>query len=279
MRVIEPRRKNNLPRQTSKTGLLVVVCLGVLAGLLIFYLSNKAENELENKNQPLLEQPVIKTEGELKTFKGQQFVDFYYRLAFPNTQRISEEAGITGGREADEHLKVLAEKRGYVLQAAPVSDVLEPADKDMTLQPKAALDWKKLRNAARQDRLELELTAGFRSAKDQTDIFLGRLEAAGVPISAIPSGNYDGQINRVLKTTALPGYSKHHTGYTADIGCPTDPGVVFEQSECFVWLSKNNYKNAKEHGWIPSYPEGAKKQGPDPEAWEYVWTGRQNLIE
>jgi LAS superfamily LD-carboxypeptidase LdcB len=55
--------------------------------------------------------------------------------------------------------------------------------------------------------------------------------------------------------------------------------VVFEQSVCFGWLSKGNYKNAKSNGWIPSYPDGAKKQGPDPESWEYVWVGKQNLIE
>lgn len=279
MRVIEPRRKNNLPKQTSKTGLIVVVCLGILAGLIIFYLSSSAENDLQKTNQPVIEEPVIKTEGELRTFKGQEFVNFYYSLSFPNTQRISEEAEITGDTRADEHLKKLAEKRGYVLQNAPIADVLKTANQNMTLQPKAADDWKKLRDAARQDRIELELTAGFRSAEEQTNIFLDRIAGAGVAISQIPSGAYDAQINQVLKTTALPGYSKHHTGYTVDIGCPSDPAVVFEDSVCFVWLSKNNYKNAKQLGWIPSYPEGAKKQGPDPESWEYVWVGKQSLIK
>lgn len=279
VRVIEPKRKNNQPRQTSKTGLLVVICLGVLAGLAIYFLSKDANERLDSASQPNIEQPTIKTKGTLKTFKGQEFVDFYYSLSLPNTQRIDEEAEITGNLQADEHLKALAEKRGYVLQNAPVADVLEIADKNLRLQPKAALDWKKLRDSARQDGIELELTAGFRSANDQTGIFLGRLQIAGVPVAAIASGNYDAQINQVLETTALPAYSKHHSGYTVDIGCPSDPGVVFERSECFVWLSQNNYKNAKSSGWIPSYPEGASKQGPNPEAWEYVWVGRQTLIK
>jgi LAS superfamily LD-carboxypeptidase LdcB len=42
-------------------------------------------------------------------------------------------------------------------------------------------------------------------------------------------------------------------------------------------MSKDNYLQAKKYGWIPSYPEGAQQQGPEPEAWEYVWVGTASL--
>jgi len=88
-----------------------------------------------------------------------------------------------------------------------------------------------------------------------------------------------------LAKHSIPGYSKHHTGYTVDLGC-RENGILkkysgpkgFATSKCFVWLKKNNYHNAKRFGFIPSYPKGPKKQGPNPESWEYVWMGRKVLL-
>jgi len=89
----------------------------------------------------------------------------------------------------------------------------------------------------------------------------------------------DSELDGILATTAIPGYSRHHTGYTVDIGCGNEPAIAFELTVCFDWLSANNYKNAKTYGWIPSYPEGAGQQGPEPETWEYVWVGIDALTE
>ncbi len=278
MRVIEPRRKEVKMGQAGGKRLGILL-LSVLLAVAVVWLYEQKTSETDNKNKPIIEQPIINTTGTLRTFKGQEFVDFYYTLAFPNTQKISEDAPITGDGQADEYLRHLAKERGYRPQNAPVADVLIDVGNGVRLQPKAAVGWRILKNSATKEGLELNLTAGFRSAEDQTRLFLERLSAAGVNISQIPSGAYDAQIEQVLKSTALPGYSKHHSGYTVDIGCPSDPGVIFEKSICFAWLNRDNYKNAKNSGWIPSYPEGANQQGPDPETWEYVWVGRQNLVQ
>src|SRR5690606_8324703 len=112
------------------------------------------------------------------------------------------------------------------------------------LQERAAKDWESLKKAAAKDKLDFELIAGYRSAVDQRSIFMTRLSALGVRTGAIASGIHDRQINELLKTTATPGYSRHHSGYTVDIACKCDP-VAFKNSKCFEWLKANNYENAK----------------------------------
>ena len=52
----------------------------------------------------------------------------------------------------------------------------------------------------------------------------------------------------------------------------------FGSTRAYEWLSSDNYLNAKRFGFIPSYPQGAGKQGPDPEPWEYVWVGEDRLL-
>jgi LAS superfamily LD-carboxypeptidase LdcB len=97
----------------------------------------------------------------------------------------------------------------------------------------------------------------------------------------IISGNADDGINAVLDTRSIPGYSKHHTGYTIDV---TDSGsglqfTAFRNTPAYSWMSANNYYNAKRFGFIPSYPTGGASYGPQPEAWEYVWVGEQALLK
>jgi LAS superfamily LD-carboxypeptidase LdcB len=99
------------------------------------------------------------------------------------------------------------------------------------------------------------------------------------PIEGIASGRYDAQVSQVLAMTAIPGYSRHHTGYTVDIACKNNPNASFVYTVCFQWLNADNYKNAKTYGWIPSYPDGAGQQGPDREPWEYVWVGVDAVTE
>ncbi len=98
-------------------------------------------------------------------------------------------------------------------------------------------------------------------------------------VTKIISGESDKEINDILITRSIPGYSKHHTGYTIDIGCGNYLlDYSFADTECFDWLAVNNYENAKRFGFIPSYPENSGKQGPEPEPWEYVWVGEDVLL-
>lgn len=112
----------------------------------------------------------------------------------------------------------------------------------------------------------------------QRQLFLSRLRASGVSTAQIANGQADSQIVTVLSQAAIPGYSRHHTGYTVDFVCANGT-QTFETTTCFKWLSADNYLNAKKYGWIPSYPDGANQQGPEPEPWEYVWVGVPTLLK
>lgn len=240
------------------------------------YLLIRPDGGLGNNPAPANQQSPPK-KGVVKTLTGEQFRQIYDATAYPNSAHISEKSPITGYAEADERIRDIAEGRGYKIRSAPVADNFVEVEDGMLLQPRAAASWRSLKNAAKQGGIELGMFEAYRSAASQRAIFLARLGKVSLPDLA--RGRLDGAVDSLLETTAPPGYSRHHTGYTIDLSCPSDPGVLFENSKCFSWLSANNYAQAKTHGWIPSYPEGGGKQGPDPEAWEYVWVGTDVLTE
>ena len=125
----------------------------------------------------------------------------------------------------------------------------------------------------------ITVISGYRSVERQRSLFLSRLAATGATIKEVAAGTADEKVNQVLITSSIPGYSKHHTGYTVDLLCAGFAFEDFKNSTCNVWISDDNYKLAKQNGFIPSYPPLADSQGPDPEAWEYVYVGTDLLYE
>lgn len=208
------------------------------------------------------------------TFSGAEFKAVYDQNIYPNTKKITSPLPITGDEAADTHIRALAVSRGYQLRSIATAP-LETVD-NFTLQPHATEAWRAMKAAALVDSLDLRLVAGFREFADQRALFLNALANAGVDASAIAGGSADAQISTILQTVSIPGYSKHHTGYTVDIGCGAYGSFV--NSPCFGWLSADNYANAKKFGWIPSYPPDTYSQGPQPEPWEYVWVGTEALM-
>ncbi|HEX5797879.1 MAG TPA: D-alanyl-D-alanine carboxypeptidase family protein [Candidatus Saccharimonadales bacterium] len=215
--------------------------------------------------------------GQFKTLTAQEFSDLYNGFAYPNTRQIINDFSITGDEEADKVIYRLAEDAGYRIRSAPVADNFVDIGSNRDLQRLAAESWKNLVKEANTDDVELRVTEAFRSAEDQNRIFASRL--GNISSDKIIDGSSDDAIRELLKTTAPPGYSRHHSGYTVDLACDSDASVLFENSTCFEWIKKDNYINIKKFGWIPSYPEGIKKQGPEPESWEYVWVGTDALKE
>lgn len=210
----------------------------------------------------------------LGTFTGEQFTFLYQQLHYAHTTRITSPPPITGDEAADTHIRTIAQARGYKLrsQAATPLGMIDGTP----LQASAINAWQVLKATAQKEGLGLRLVAGYRSFEDQQLLFTRALTAAGIHTGTIAGGTADTIINGVMQTVSIPGYSKHHTGYTIDIGCDT-PGT-FVTTPCFQWLSLNNYANAKRAGWIPSYPAGSGGQGPMPEPWEYVWVGVDALM-
>lgn len=282
MRVINPRQREQLKpiKRRSKKPFLFITAVFLIISLIFLLKPVKSPDPPQNTQTSISNQiPESKKKGILKTFTGQQFKELYDNFAYPNSALINEHTLITGNQAADDRIRAIAVQRGYKLRSAPVTNTFQDVGQGYRLQQRAAQPWLDLKNAAKKDGLNFGLTAAYRSAEEQKQIFLSKLYKSSIPVNAIASGAYDAQISEVLRVSAIPGYSRHHTGYTVDISCQDQPTIAFENTKCFAWLQAENYKNAKNHGWIPSYPDGAANQGPDPETWEYVWVGKDALTE
>jgi D-alanyl-D-alanine carboxypeptidase len=113
--------------------------------------------------------------------------------------------------------------------------------REQWLIPSAAGAFVAMREAARRDGVELQVVSAFRSIEYQLGI-LERKFARGLPIGEI------------LRVSAAPGYSEHHSGRALDL---TTPGFApleeeFERSPAFAWLMRN----AARFGFHLSYPRG-----------------------
>lgn len=96
-------------------------------------------------------------------------------------------------------------------------------------------------DALRQD-VDFKVVSAFRSIDYQTQLIEKKL-AQGQLLSDI------------IKVSALPGYSEHHSGRAVDLTCDEEQGLLteaFEKTRAFVWLSSN----AVNYGFSMSYPRG-----------------------
>jgi D-alanyl-D-alanine carboxypeptidase len=221
-----------------------------------------------------------------KTFSPNGFKNLYERVDYARAEPIAEAPWITGDPAADRRIVDLAVRRGYRLREQADENALVTEGRHALQKP--AMDaWRELQAAAREERVELELVSAYRSVDRQRRIFLRELNLAirqstgrEYDTGEISAGEADRWIEEVLRFSSIPGFSRHHSGYTVDISDPSGGYAFtdFRQTEGFTWISANNYLNAKRFGFIPSYPDGADGQGPDPEPWEYVWVGREPLL-
>jgi zinc D-Ala-D-Ala carboxypeptidase len=111
--------------------------------------------------------------------------------------------------------------------------------RDQRLTPAAAQAWNTMRTNAEQNGETLQLVSAFRSVDYQKQLIQRKLTA--------------GQTwEQILRVSALPGYSEHHTGRTIDITTPDFKPLTeeFEHSSAFKWLTQR----AKEFGFTMTYP-------------------------
>lgn len=123
------------------------------------------------------------------------------------------------------------------------------------LIPRAARAFSRMRDAAMNDRISLQVVSAFRSAEYQFSIIMRKLE----------SGR---SIAQILQVSAAPGYSEHHSGRVVDL---TTPGYAaleeaFEQSAAFAWLREH----ASRFGFTLSYPRD-NPHGIAYEPWHWCW--------
>ncbi|HKE47917.1 MAG TPA: M15 family metallopeptidase [Rhodanobacteraceae bacterium] len=123
------------------------------------------------------------------------------------------------------------------------------------LAPRAARALTRLREAAREAGVALDIVSAFRSADYQLGIVRRKCER-GL------------RIDEILRVSAAPGYSEHHSGRAVDF---TTPGYAaleeeFEHSPAFAWLKKH----ARRFGFAMSYPR-RNRHGIAYEPWHWCW--------
>ncbi|HUG10468.1 MAG TPA: M15 family metallopeptidase [Opitutaceae bacterium] len=111
--------------------------------------------------------------------------------------------------------------------------------RDVWLADDAAAAWFKVREAAEEDGVRLLLLSGFRSVSRQAEIVQKKL-AAGESLETI------------LRVSAYPGFSEHHSGRAIDFGSPECEhfSEAFESTREFSWLCEH----AARHEFRLSYP-------------------------
>jgi len=109
------------------------------------------------------------------------------------------------------------------------------------LTPEAARQWRRMRDAARNEAVVLVMISGFRSFDRQLELIKDKISMGQ-------------QIDEILDVMAPPGYSEHHTGKAVDVGTPgCEPlSEQFETTAAFEWLRSN----ADGYGFFMSYPRG-----------------------
>ncbi|MCP4306916.1 MAG: hypothetical protein GY788_18965, partial [bacterium] len=201
---------------------------------------------------------------ELPTFTDDEFNDLFTNATLENLAPLEVPPAITGNASVDQRIREIGEARGYVRRPLPAGQLTSVSGYPM--QPSAVAAWKELKAAASQAGHTLLLRSAYRSHGTQVHILLRRL-----------TSYTDAAIEYRLRAVAVPGYSKHHTGYAIDITQPGYAFTSFKNSPAYSWLVADNYANAKRYGWIPSYPPNATLQGPLPEAWELTYVGMDNI--
>ena len=125
------------------------------------------------------------------------------------------------------------------------------------LHPSAMSAWKRMKKAAQTEGIYLYIVSAFRSIARQSEI-VERKRRNGIPEKEI------------IRVSALPGFSEHHTGRALDLNTPDFKALeeAFEDSPAFQWLMQN----ASRFGFELSYPR-ENKYGISYEPWHWFYKG------
>ncbi len=132
---------------------------------------------------------------------------------------------------------------------------LDTQNRPQWLTPNAARAWTRMREAAEHDGIVLQIVSAFRSVEYQLGIIRRKLERGLT-------------MDEILRVSAAPGFSEHHSGRAFDL---TTPGFAaleeeFEKSDAFKWLQSN----ATKFNFHMSYPRD-NPHGITYEPWHWNW--------
>jgi LAS superfamily LD-carboxypeptidase LdcB len=144
----------------------------------------------------------------------------------------------------------IAKRTGYLEQYPEIGSSETVEYQGQRLHKDAASAFDKMRQAADQDNVKLQVISGFRGIRAQADIFEGKG-------GGLPAAEY----------SAPPGHSQHHTGLAIDINS-LQPS--FHTSKAFSWLKEHG----SEYGFMLPYGNISGDLGPNNEPWHWVYVGK-----
>ncbi|MBN3942643.1 MAG: M15 family metallopeptidase [Nostoc sp.] len=150
---------------------------------------------------------------------------------------------------------------------APESELVTiSANRGIRMRKAAAQKFEEMVAAARSAGVILVPISGFRSVKDQEQLFF----AVGAQRNQTPAER--------AALSAPPGHSEHHTGYAVDVGDGAVPATNlqtnFDNTKAYRWLQAN----AARFGFEMSFPKD-NAQGVSYEPWHWRFVGDRNSLE
>ena len=127
--------------------------------------------------------------------------------------------------------------------------------REQKLAPGPAQAWSEMKAAAARDHIVLLVVSAFRSVAYQRQIIERKLAAGQT-------------MNQILRVSAAPGFSEHHTGRAIDFATPNVQPLTeaFEHTAAFAWLNGH----AEQFGFLMTYPRG-NPLGVVFEPWHWAW--------
>ena len=230
--------------------------------------AQQAEEERIRQEQIAASQQANIDSNPWNGYGAAQYLALFDNRSFPGSSVSVPAPYINGDEEMDAYIRTKAEARGYRLRPVVSEGLLIWVD-GQRLHPSAASAWNNIKSSAANDGIVLTMVSGYRSVDDQRGLFNASFYTTDK--AGLLAGSYDQWLNSTLSLIAPPGYSKHHTGYTFDVG--TNTYGVFGSTPAFDWMSRNSYANSASQSIVPTYPAGGVNMGPNPEPWEYAYVG------
>lgn len=163
--------------------------------------------------------------------------------------RASRELGVPRDYGTLRQLRVVREPRELTFIGMDIHQ------RPQWMESRAARAWLRMQAVARNEGIELQVVSAFRSASYQLTILQRKLDR-GL------------SIEEILKVSAAPGYSEHHSGRVVDLTTPGFPALeeAFADSPAYAWLQAK----AQRFGFRQSFPRD-NRHGIAYEPWHWCW--------
>jgi D-alanyl-D-alanine carboxypeptidase len=157
---------------------------------------------------------------------------------------------------------------GHLAYAEAPESELAAISRDgrIRMRKAAAEKYQAMVQAARSAGVILVPISGFRSVKDQEQLFFG----VGAQRNQTPAQR--------AALSAPPGHSEHHTGYAVDIGDGATPATnlqtTFDKTKAYQWLEANAARFSFEISFPKDNPQGVSY-----EPWHWRFVGDRDSLE